>query len=845
MRRLVCVIVAALALAASASISLASAEQVEESWRSPFGTFRGIAVNQLDGSCWVSSGSRVLHLGPDGQGLAQVSGLVQPMGVAVNESDGSCWVAEEGRSQVLHVAAGGTVLATVPGLRASLVAVNPTNGSCAVTVANLGSDFYEDHTYEFVGLACLAGDGTELWRADVGTVTALAASPADGAWWLVVPSTRTASAEVIRVRADGTEAWRRDINADSLRLRPTSLSVNANDGTAWVSDGHNLIHLSAGGGELGRVAGDEFVSVSVDSSDGSLWISGWAGAWSWGGVAHLSADGTELFWDFSFPSAVPVASPADGSCWLLDGSWLNGVWQLPLLTSTAVAHLAADGTHLWRAQSARPMGGVASNPLDGSCWVGLPPADWGPADLVQLAPDGTEAQRVGPGGGPVAVNAADGSVWVLGNGLRHWSADGTALLLSLPSFPYANAIAVDPTDGSCWAVAGETVETAAAGRTTVVIQPGEVIHVAEDGTILLRMEGFVEPGSVSVDPGDGSCWLADRGSLIHLARDGTELLRTGEGCAWVSVDPVDGSCWAAGSGSVARLARDGSELWRRDGYDTGPLSVNAADGSCWMASGSITPTRVVHFAAGGTELWVNTDVAPDPYVTGPTADQVISVNPRDGSCWVADHANAELVRFAVVGYPEQHFGDVLMRHWAFAEVEACVAADIVQGYPDGSYRPQLSVTRDQMAVYISRALAGGDEGVQVPSGLAEPTFTDVGEEHWAYRYVEYCAGANIVEGYPDGGYHPDAVVNRGQMAVYIARALVAPSGDAAVPDPPAEPTFPDVTAESDWSWCYPHVEYCAAEGVVQGYWDGTYRPAQAVTRDQMAVYIARAFALPL
>jgi len=56
--------------------------------------------------------------------------------------------------------------------------------------------------------------------------------------------------------------------------------------------------------------------------------------------------------------------------------------------------------------------------------------------------------------------------------------------------------------------------------------------------------------------------------------------------------------------------------------------------------------------------------------------------------------------------------------------------------------------------------------------------------------------------------------------------------------PPA--TFPDVPADF---WSYKHIEYCVGHGVVQGYPDGTYQPLWPVTRDQMAVYIARAFGL--
>ena len=45
-------------------------------------------------------------------------------------------------------------------------------------------------------------------------------------------------------------------------------------------------------------------------------------------------------------------------------------------------------------------------------------------------------------------------------------------------------------------------------------------------------------------------------------------------------------------------------------------------------------------------------------------------------------------------------------------------------------------------------------------------------------------------------------------------------------------------------WAYKHVEYCAEHGVVQGYGDGWYYPGNVVTRDQMAVYVKRAFGLP-
>jgi len=194
-----------------------------------------------------------------------------------------------------------------------------------------------------------------------------------------------------------------------------------------------------------------------------------------------------------------------------------------------------------------------------------------------------------------------------------------------------------------------------------------------------------------------------------------------------------------------------------------------------------------------------------------------------------------------------NFVDVATDNWAYGEIMGCADADIVTGYPDGSYQPDGPVNRAEMAVYISRALAGGDE--YVPDPTTDPGFTDVDETHWTYQYIAYAVEQNIVQGYPDGDYRPAAIVARDQMAVYVARALVAPAGEAALAAyVPADPrNFPDVLDTgygedgTEAHWAYRYVEYCIENGVVQGYEDGLYRPDRDVTRDQMAVYVARAF----
>ena len=178
------------------------------------------------------------------------------------------------------------------------------------------------------------------------------------------------------------------------------------------------------------------------------------------------------------------------------------------------------------------------------------------------------------------------------------------------------------------------------------------------------------------------------------------------------------------------------------------------------------------------------------------------------------------------------FTDVPVGYWAYGEIEALYNVNIVSGYGD-TYRPTEPVTRAQMAVFIARAVADGD--ANVPDGPMTPSFPDVPRDYWAYKYIEFCKAKNIVQGYFDG-YRPETIVSRDQMAVFIARAFVC--GDANVPDGPETPTFNDVSTDF---WAYKYIEFLVSNNIVKGYWDNTYRPDLQVTRDQMAVFIYRAF----
>jgi hypothetical protein len=208
------------------------------------------------------------------------------------------------------------------------------------------------------------------------------------------------------------------------------------------------------------------------------------------------------------------------------------------------------------------------------------------------------------------------------------------------------------------------------------------------------------------------------------------------------------------------------------------------------------------------------------WVMGPTED-----NPYCG--WNIDDVQ-------IWGVPL--FDDVAVDNWAYDEIMACVAGEIASGYPDGTYRPDEVVTRDQMAVYISRA--AGWVGVADDMTTAPEVFPDVPAGSWAGTAVQACVDNGVSGGYEDGNYHPDWFVTREQMAVYIARAMgwVDIADDMTT----APELFLDVPAGF---WAGTAVEACVDNSVVQGYPDDTYRPEEDVTRAQMAVYVARAYGL--
>lgn len=102
-------------------------------------------------------------------------------------------------------------------------------------------------------------------------------------------------------------------------------------------------------------------------------------------------------------------------------------------------------------------------------------------------------------------------------------------------------------------------------------------------------------------------------------------------------------------------------------------------------------------------------------------------------------------------------------------VDTMVALNIINGKDDGSFDPDATVTRAEMAKMITIMLNGGSEPALTASA-ANPKFTDIGG-HWAQKYIEYCASQGVINGKGDGTFAPDATVTGTEAAKMALTAL--------------------------------------------------------------------------
>ena len=148
----------------------------------------------------------------------------------------------------------------------------------------------------------------------------------------------------------------------------------------------------------------------------------------------------------------------------------------------------------------------------------------------------------------------------------------------------------------------------------------------------------------------------------------------------------------------------------------------------------------------------------------------------------------------------------------------------VNGYPDGSVKPQGNVTRVETAAILFRLMS---EETRVANYSRVARFGDVGVNKWYNVYVATLDSAGVITDSANGYFRPNDAITRGELAAMLAQ-FAGETNSAA--------SFRDTGGH----WAASAIAKIASLGWIEGYPDGTFRPDQTVTRAELMAMMNRA-----
>ena len=206
------------------------------------------------------------------------------------------------------------------------------------------------------------------------------------------------------------------------------------------------------------------------------------------------------------------------------------------------------------------------------------------------------------------------------------------------------------------------------------------------------------------------------------------------------------------------------------------------------------------------------------------------------------------------GVDSAGFEDVPASHSSAGSIDCIAYYGITKGTSATTYSPRMSVTREHMALFLTRL--AGLVGIEVASDPADAGFTDIGElTAESQTAINQLADLGITQGTSDTTYSPDDPVKRGHMALFIARLMdkMDPFDDgndatdpfAHIPkeltddeDTPLKSPFTDLGSATKEA--YDAITNLWEMGVASGISATSYAPSSEITRAAMADFIAGA-----
>ncbi len=172
------------------------------------------------------------------------------------------------------------------------------------------------------------------------------------------------------------------------------------------------------------------------------------------------------------------------------------------------------------------------------------------------------------------------------------------------------------------------------------------------------------------------------------------------------------------------------------------------------------------------------------------------------------------------------FPDLRTDYWYSESIQYIFDRGIVTGFPDGTYRPESTITRAEAMTMIGRALG-------LKTDATKHYFKDVKTDSYAAGYINKAYELGYIKGVTSTSFHPESPIKRGDMAVIMKRVFELTSSGGS--------TFSDVDASKYYADA---IQATYENGIVQGYKiDNTFRPEASITRAENAEILSKSLKL--
>ncbi|MEA1962133.1 MAG: S-layer homology domain-containing protein [Bacillota bacterium] len=126
--------------------------------------------------------------------------------------------------------------------------------------------------------------------------------------------------------------------------------------------------------------------------------------------------------------------------------------------------------------------------------------------------------------------------------------------------------------------------------------------------------------------------------------------------------------------------------------------------------------------------------------------------------------------FSIVGSASAAtFSDVAGNDAEASAVYKLNSLGIIDGYPDGTFGPEKTITRAEFAKIA--AYTAGLEAVATGMTGVPSTFSDVATDNWANGWINVASTQGYVKGYPDGTFGPEAQISQAEVITVLLRIL--------------------------------------------------------------------------